>query len=737
VSNTANERSKFRLVRLLFAAVFALLAIGATVAMASGTSIGLTSAFTGGSSIGLDALASARHHMPASLAERKRVAIRRQHRQHHRLTPASPTPSEPGVPAVPPSPSEPVTDSTAPQTSIASGPEASGTTTSASFTFTSSESASTFACELDGGGWEGCESPKLLSDLSVGSHQFSVRATDTVGNTDPSPATQSWNVEAPEPPDDTTAPQTSIAGGPAANTASTSASFTFSSSEPGSSFACKLDGGGWEACTSPKSYSGVSVGSRRFSVRAGDAAGNVDNSPATYEWTVEGSTPPPDTIPPNTSITNQPPDTTTASTAKFTFSATETGSTFECRLDSGTWVECSPPQTYGSVAVGEHEFLVRATDAADNVDDTPASADWTVESQSQPPPANGCTTTAASVSAVQSAVSSAAAGSVVCLSNGSYGQLSLNATKAAPGVTVRAANAGQATIAGASLQGSNLTLARFLSTGSIQIQPGANGMTVEHNKVTGGGQGIDACPSSSTTCNDMAIVGNELIGPFGEDAIHLNRYHDGDGNGVGVLIEGNEITNVRENGNHSDCLQTVWVGDHIVFRKNYLHDNRCQGFFVKDQASLGGVSGPIAGITVEDNLFVRNKEPCAPEAPGCGQPIYLQVFGPYSGFTMRRNTIWGDGADSIAAFREGTGSDTQIADNVIYRLWTDTNMSAATLTNNTVCKREAGSGGSWASARPGETTACSLGFQNAAADDYRIAGDRGVDWTPAEQHFGP
>ena len=69
---------------------------------------------------------------------------------------------------------------------------------------------------------------------------------------------------------------------------------------------------------------------------------------------------------------------------------------------------------------------------------------------------------------------------------------------------------------------------------------------------------------------------------------------------------------MRENGNHSDCLQTVWVGDHIVFRKNYLHDNRCQGFFVKDQASLGGVSGPIHGLRVEDNLFLRNHEPCGP-----------------------------------------------------------------------------------------------------------------------------
>jgi hypothetical protein len=118
--------------------------------------------------------------------------------------------------------------------------------------------------------------------------------------------------------------------------------------------------------------------------------------------------------------------------------------------------------------------------------------------------------------------------------------------------------------------------------------------------------------------------------------------------------------------------------------------------------------------------------------------MYFQVFGPYTGFSMRRNTIWGDGADSIAAFREGTGSDSVIANNVIYRLWTDTNMSAADLVNNTVCKRETGSGGSWEATRSGETTACSLGFTNAAADDYRIAGsDRGVSWAPADQVYGP
>ncbi len=657
--------------------------------------------------------------------------------------PAPEPPAPEPAPEPTPTPTPPPADTAAPETTIVSGP-GNGTATTASFDFSASESGSTFACKLDGGSWAACASPKSYSGLSVGTHAFSTRATDAAGNTDGSPATHTWTVEAvppPPPPPDTTAPETTIVSGPGNGTATT-ASFDFSASESGSTFACKLDGGSWAACASPKSYSGLSVGTHAFSTRATDAAGNTDASPATHTWTVEAvppPPPPPDTTAPETTIVSGPPATTTSTSASFGLSASESGSALACKLDSANWASCTSPRSYSGLSVGTHTFSARATDAAGNVDATPATQTWIVEAVAPPPPpSEECTSTVSTVAAAQSGVSSASPGSVVCLADGSYGKVALNASKAAPGVTLRAATAGGATIAGATLQGSNLTIARFVSTSSIQIQAGANGMTVEHNKVTGGGQGIDGCPSSTTTCNDMAIIGNQLIGPFGEDAIHLNRYHDGNGDGVGVLIEGNEITNVRENGNHSDCLQTVWVGDHIVFRKNYLHDNRCQGFFVKDQASLGGVSGPIAGISVEDNLFIRNHEPCGPPLSSCGQPMYFQVFGPYSGFTMKRNTIWGDGADSIAAFRESSGADTVISNNVIYRLWNDFNMSSATLTNNTLCSRESGSGGSWPSSRPGETVACSLSFTNTKADDYRLSGsDRGVDWAPAEQHFGP
>jgi hypothetical protein len=543
-------------------------------------------------------------------------------------------------------------------------------------------------------------------------------------------------VETPseEAPPDTTPPQTSISAKPASMTGSTSATFFFNSSESGSSFECSLDSEeDWEPCALPKkSYSGLSIGRHEFWVRATDAAGNVDPSPETWNWTIEDTSEPPvDETPPQTSIVQGPAGSTTSTTATFSLSSSESSSSFDCNLDGEGWEPCAATPTYTELEAGEHEFAARAVDANGNVDPTPATREWTIEAPPPPSESASCTSVVTSAAAARSAVSAAAAGSTVCLANGSYGEVTLSASKAAPGVTLRAQNPGQAKIEGANLSGSHLTLARFVVSNGVVIQPGANAMTVEHNRITGGGEGVDACPTERTWCSEMRIVGNQFVGPFGEDAIHANRYH-------GLYVEGNEITQVRENGAHSDCLQTVWRGDHIVFRRNYLHDNRCQGFFVKDQTlstpEIPG--GPVEGITVEDNLFLRNKEPCGAPLTSCGQPMYFQLVGPYTGFVMKRNTIWGDGADSIAAFREGTGSDSLIENNMIYRMWTDTNMSPATLRNNTVCQRETSAGGSW-SAAIGETKACSLSFADTAADDYRISGERGVDWAPSEVHFGP
>jgi hypothetical protein len=82
-------------------------------------------------------------------------------------------------------------------------------------------------------------------------------------------------------------PNTSIGTKPPASTTSTSASFTFSATNDQlATFECKLDGGSWAACTSPKSYSGLSHTTHTFSVRARDFQGLRDPTPATYSWTI-------------------------------------------------------------------------------------------------------------------------------------------------------------------------------------------------------------------------------------------------------------------------------------------------------------------------------------------------------------------------------------------------------------------------------------------------------------------
>ena len=90
---------------------------------------------------------------------------------------------------------------------------------------------------------------------------------------------------------DNTPPNTTITGGPSGDTNSTSATFTFVSSESSSRFQCSFDGATFSTCSSPKSYPTLTDGSHLFSVRAIDAAGNVDQTPAQRSFTVDTQAP--------------------------------------------------------------------------------------------------------------------------------------------------------------------------------------------------------------------------------------------------------------------------------------------------------------------------------------------------------------------------------------------------------------------------------------------------------------
>jgi hypothetical protein len=84
---------------------------------------------------------------------------------------------------------------------------------------------------------------------------------------------------------DTTSPNGKFGKKPKKRTPKRKAKFTFSSSEPGSAFECKLDRKPFRSCSSPFKKA-VGLGKHKFQLEATDAAGNADPTPATYKWRV-------------------------------------------------------------------------------------------------------------------------------------------------------------------------------------------------------------------------------------------------------------------------------------------------------------------------------------------------------------------------------------------------------------------------------------------------------------------
>jgi hypothetical protein len=85
---------------------------------------------------------------------------------------------------------------------------------------------------------------------------------------------------------DTTPPSTRITASPSRRTSARRARFRFMSTETASTFQCRLDRGRWRTCRSPKAYRGLRRGVHIFRVRARDAAGNADPTPAVRSWRI-------------------------------------------------------------------------------------------------------------------------------------------------------------------------------------------------------------------------------------------------------------------------------------------------------------------------------------------------------------------------------------------------------------------------------------------------------------------
>ena len=265
-------------------------------------------------------------------------------------------------------------DTTAPpKPKITSTPANPTNQTNASFSFTDNQPGVSFLCQLDGSAFSSCSSPLTYSGpLSQGTHTFSVKTQDAAGNQSVV-ASFTWMI------DTTPAPTPAITLTPANPTNQTRARFSFTDTEAGVRFLCQLDSSAFSACSSPKGYSGLSQGSHTFSVKAQDAAGNQSVA-ASSTWTIDT------TLPPTAAITLTPANPTNQTSASFSFTDTEAGVIFLCRLDGSAFTSCLSPLTYsGPLSQGRHTFSVKAQDAAGN-QSVPTGFTWTVDTTAPPKP---------------------------------------------------------------------------------------------------------------------------------------------------------------------------------------------------------------------------------------------------------------------------------------------------------------------------------------------------------------
>ncbi|HEX6131802.1 MAG TPA: Ig-like domain-containing protein, partial [Actinomycetota bacterium] len=167
---------------------------------------------------------------------------------------------------------------------------------------------------------------------------------------------------------DRTAPDTTIVMNPGDPSNDATPEFTFSSTEPGSTFECQVDGGGWSACTSPHTTATLGDASHTFEVRATDEAGNTDGSSASWTWLV-------DTTPPTATMDD--PGANLRQTVTLTESHADPGANasgfgpspvvFEYSVaDAETWVSTPPAWDTTLRADGLYDLRTVVTDLAGN-----------------------------------------------------------------------------------------------------------------------------------------------------------------------------------------------------------------------------------------------------------------------------------------------------------------------------------------------------------------------------------
>jgi hypothetical protein len=166
---------------------------------------------------------------------------------------------------------------------------------------------------------------------------------------------------------DCTPPDTAITAGPAsgASISDSTPTFTFTSTEAPAVFRCSVDGAPPSPCPSPFTTTTLADGTHTLAVQAIDPNQNVDPTAATRTLIV-------DTKAPDTTITGR--SKVKAKRKRATVALilrSDPGVTFECSLDGAAFASCKSPFS-ASLRRGRHTLTARATDAAGNVETSPA-----------------------------------------------------------------------------------------------------------------------------------------------------------------------------------------------------------------------------------------------------------------------------------------------------------------------------------------------------------------------------
>ncbi len=176
-----------------------------------------------------------------------------------------------------------------PRVSIVQAPTMVGASNEAQVDFVTDMGNSGHAeCSVNNGNWIPCATPyRVPKNLAEGAYNFRVRAVNDGGGVSTEPATANWTL-------DLTPPKTVFTKKPPKRSTKKAVAVKLgiqgtrlgARSAEKVTFQCKLNKGKWKACQSSHRAKVKKAGKYRLSVRAIDAAGNVDLRGATAKFTV-------------------------------------------------------------------------------------------------------------------------------------------------------------------------------------------------------------------------------------------------------------------------------------------------------------------------------------------------------------------------------------------------------------------------------------------------------------------